>query len=130
MRNRNDMVAGGWIINAPDQANAYSAGCGGYNTFWAYRLGTPVGYVEATFKGSGIATLNFGNCYHHGITKVYLNGQPINSAGPNHSSVVTRFNYKSGDILKVAEENMAIVKINSLKLEACKQKGTKILASA
>ena len=124
------MAAGGWIIHAPGQDNAFAAMCGGFNTFWAYTYGTPVGYVEATFKGSGIATLNFGNCYHHGITKVYLNGQPISSAGPNHSSVVTRFNYKSGDILKVAEENMAIVKINSLKLEACKQKGTKILASA
>ena len=134
VRNRNDMAIGGWIINAPHQDNVYAAGCGGYNTFWGYTFGAPVGYVEATFKGSGIGTLNFGNCYgvakHIGITKVFLNGHLISSAGPNQSSVVARFNYKSGDILKLAEEGEGIIKINSLKLEACKQKGKKILASA
>ena len=123
VRNRNDMAAGGWIINAPHQANDYAPGCGGYNTFWAYTYGFPVGHVDATFKGSGIGTLNFGNCYGHGITKVYLNGHLISSAGPNQSSVVTRFNYKSGDVLKVAEEGMGIIKINSLKLDACKKIG-------
>ena len=123
VKNRNDMASGGWNINAPDQDNGYAAGCGGYNTFWGYTYGFPVGYVDATFKGSGIGTLNFGNCYGHGITKVYLNGHLISSAGPNQSSVVTRFNYKSGDILKVAEEGMGIIKINSLKLDACKQIG-------
>ena len=122
------MVAGGWIINAPHQHNGSAAGCGGYNTFWGYTAGVPVGYVEATFKGSGIGTLNFGNCYTHAITKVYLNGHLISSAGPNQSSVVARFNYKRGDILRVAEEGGGIIKINSLKLDACKIEGKKILA--
>ena len=130
VRNRNDMAAGGWIINAPHQDNTYAAGCGGYNTFWGYTGGAPVGYVEATFKGSGIGTLNFGNCYSTGITKVFLNGHLISSAGPNQSSVVARFNFKSGDILKLAEEGTGIIKINSLKLEACKLGGKKILANA
>ena len=129
VRNRNDMAIGGWIINAPHQGNTHAAGCGGYNTFWGYTGGAPVGYVEATFKGSGIGTLNFGNCYgvakHIGITKVFLNGHLISSAGPNQSSVVARFNYKSGDILKIAEERQGIIQINSLQLEACN-----ILASA
>lgn len=127
VKNRNDMVAGGWIINAPHQANVYAAGCGGYNTFWGYTNGFPVGYVEATFKGSGIGTLNFGNCYFNAITKVYLNGHLISSAGPNQSSVVIRFTYKSGDILRIAEEGGGIIKINSLKLEACKQEGKRIM---
>ena len=119
VRNRNDMVVGGWTINAPHQSDEWAAGCGGYNTFWAYTNAAPVGYVSAIFKGSGIATLNFGNCWKKGITKVYLNGNAVSSAGPFQSSVVARFNYKSGDNLKIAEENMGIIKINSLKLEGC-----------
>ena len=130
VRNRNDMVVGGWTINAPDQSNAWAKDCGGYNTFWGYTNGSPVGYVSAIFKGSGIATLNFGNCWKKGITKVYLNGQVVGSAGPFQSSVVARFNYKSGDNLKIAEENMGIIKINSLKLEGCKQEGKHILERA
>ena len=127
VRNRNDMEVGGWIINAPHQSNEWAKGCGGYNTFWGYTNAAPVGYVSATFKGSGIATLNFGNCWKKGITKVYLNGQVVGSAGPFQSSVVARFNYKSGDNLKIAEENMGIIKINSLKLEGCQQGGKHIL---
>ena len=130
VKNRNDMASGGWNINAPDQDNGYAGGCGGYNTFWGYDHGSPVGYVEAIFKGSGIATLSFGNCYIGGITKVYLNGHVISSAGPYQSSVVSRFNYKRGDYLKIAEENMGIIKINSLKLEGCKQEGKHILERA
>ena len=127
VRNRNEMVVGGWTINAPHQSDEWAAGCGGYNTFWAYTNAAPVGYVSAIFKGSGIATLNFGNCWKKGITKVYLNGQVVGSAGPFQSSVVARFNYKSGDNLKIAEENMGIIKINSLKLEGCQQGGKHIL---
>jgi len=94
VRNRNDMVAGGWTIDAPH--DGYAKYCGGYNTFWGYKNGSPDGYVAAIFKGSGIATLNFGNCWEGGITKVYLNGQAISSAGPYQSSMVARFNYKIG----------------------------------
>ena len=124
MRNRNDMRLGGWIINAHDQDEKWGGSCD-HNTFWGYDFGESVGFVEAIFKGSGIGTLNFGNCFWGGITKVFLNGQQISSAAQNQNSVVARFNYKSGDILKIAEERQGIIQINSLLLEACN-----ILASA
>ena len=72
--------------------------------------------VSATFEGSGTATLDFGNCYTHGITRVYLNSKIIGSALPNTISVTTNIKYKPGDVLKITEEDMGIIKINSLKL--------------
>ena len=120
------MIDGGWMVNAPHQDNSYTAGCGGFNTFWGYSYGPPVGFVEARFKGSGTATLDFGNCCC-GITKVYVNGHTIGSAAGGKQSEVISFNYKSGDILKVTEEAAGILKINSLKLEACKQEGKIII---
>ena len=116
VRSRHTMEAGGWITNgAPHQESNFAAGCGGFKTFWAYAHGGPVGSVQATFRGSGNGILNFGNCYTDGVTKVYLNGQIIGSAGPNQNSQVN-FNYKGGDILRITEEHVGILKINSLQL--------------
>ena len=116
VQNRHTMEAGGWITSgAPHQDNAYLAGCGGFNTFWAYADGWPVGSVQATFRGSGNGILGFGNCYGGGVTNVYHNGQLIGSAGPNQNSQV-KFIYKGGDILRITEENVGILKINSLQL--------------
>ena len=110
------MEAGGWITSgAPHQDNQFAARCGGFNTFWAYEYGGHVGSVQATFRGSGNGMLNFGNCYTGGVTNVYLNGQIIGSAGPNQNSQVT-FKYKGGDILRITEEHVGILKINSLQL--------------
>ena len=110
------MDAGGWVTSgAPNQGGQYAAGCGGYNTFWAYSNGVHVGYVTATFNGSGNGLLNFGNCFRQGVTNVYLNGQCIGSANANQNSKIN-FKYNKGDILKITEENIGIIKINSLQL--------------
>ena len=112
------MEAGGWITSgAPHQEAQYAAGCGGYNTFWAYSVGAPVGFVTATFKGTGNGLLNFGNCFTRGkgMTNVYLNGQRIGSANANQNSEIN-FKYNKGDILKITEEWVGIIKINSLQL--------------
>ena len=116
VKSRHSMEAGGWITGgAPHQEKRYSPGCGGFNTFWAYAYGHPVGFVQAIFRGSGHAMLGFGNCYQVGVTNVYLNGQLIGSAGPRQNSHVS-FLYKGGDILRIAEEKAGIIKINSLQL--------------
>ena len=88
------MKKGGWIVDdAMEQDNKYSANCGGYGTFWGYKWGWAVGSVEATFKGSGRGTLDFGNCFTRGFTNVYLNGNLISSAGKNQKSKVVNFEY-------------------------------------
>ena len=123
VRNEEGMIAGGWLVNAKyvhgrANAKAYVAQCG-KETFWGFMSGPAVGYVQATFKGVGTGILDFENCYSHGKTKVYLNGMEEGSADSFQSKVIG-FSYKSGDILKITEEQTAIFKINSLRLIGCK----------
>ena len=122
VKSRHTMEAGGWITSgAPDPSTpgmytGYSAGCGGSSTFWGYDQGGHVGFVQATFRGSGRGILSFGNCKSgRSVANVYLNGQLIGSAGPNQNSLAS-FIYKGGDILRITEENSGIIKINSLQL--------------
>ena len=117
------MKNGGWIDNGIESGIDYAHLCGGYETFWGYRFDTDIGYVKASFKGVGTGTLDFGNCYYYGKTRVYLNNKRIAEAGPFHTSEVIRFNYKKGDVLKITEEEMGIIKINSFKLDACEEIG-------
>ena len=121
------MKNGGWIDNGIESGIDYAFTCGGYETFWGYHntntrtKHSDIGYVKASFKGSGNGTLDFGNCYNKGKTIVYLNNQSIAEAGPFRTSEV-HFNYKKGDVLKITED-CAIIKINSFKLDACEEKG-------
>ena len=135
MKNVKDMKDGGWIVNVeanPKQIYATNGYCGN-ETFWGYKYGAAIGYVKATFKGSGTGTLDYGSCYTKGKTRVYLNNHPIAEVDTGgHFSVggkseVISFNYKKGDVLKITEEEVGIIKINSLKLEACKEEGNYLL---
>ena len=114
------MKQGGWNVdNAPAIYRAHSMVCQTPPSFWGYQSGPTVGHVEATFSGSGVAQLNFGNCHSMGLTKVYLNDQEIGSALPNEIQKNITFDYKKGDILKLTEESMGIIKISSLTLSNC-----------
>ena len=125
------MKDGGWIVDGLTHDNEhdkrYAEECGGLDTFWGYAYGSKTGYVKATFQGSGTAILDFGSCYDAGITNVYLNDVKIGSAASNDKSVVISFNYNRGDVLKIAEEGQAILKVNSLKLEACEKEGKNVM---
>ena len=128
VRNQKEMKEGGWIVDeAMEHDKSFSANCGGHGTFWGYKKGWAAGFVEATFKGSGRGTLDFGSCYKGGITKVYLNGRPIAHARGNHQSAIVSFKYKRGDVLKVKEEQTGIMKINSFKLDDCETEGNIVL---
>ena len=84
-----------------------------------------ISFIEATFKGSGKGTLNFGNCFSDGIVQVHLNGVSIGSAYPNKKSEVVSFKYKKGDVLRVSRHTVGIIAINSLKLD-CNKHGKNI----
>ena len=123
------MKEGGWRVDgAPEHESDYAWYCAS-NSFWGYKYHSAIGFVEATFKGSGRATLDFGNCYDQGgVVKVYLNADEIGEAAESEFSKVISFNYSRGDVLNITEEYKGeggIIKINSLKLEECEEKGNK-----
>ena len=126
------MKDGGWIVDGALKSDyRYAKYCilyneEGYTTFWGCTSGSKVAYVVATFQGSGRGTLDFGNCHpveNPSATIVYLNDIRIGAADPNNKSVVISFDYKRDDVLKITEQGTAIIKINSLKLEACGEEG-------
>ena len=127
------MKDGGWFVDgAPDESNNCAGHCSpddceGYG-FSGHKKGQkrgidPIGYVNATFKGSGTGKLEFGNCYQtaNSVTKVFLNDLLIATAGTNTWPLAIRFDYKRGDILKLTEERRGIIKLVSLKLESAEK---------
>ena len=128
VKNREVMKQGGWRVDgAPEHGSNYAWYCARPVTFWGFKYHRATGFVEATFKGSGRATLDFGNCYDKGgVVKVYLNAQEIGEADKLELSEVISFSYSKGDVLNITEEfkrNGGIIKINSLTLEECEEKG-------
>ena len=120
VKNRRDMEDAGWIVYVErDRNERFAANCGGYESFWGRKIGTTIGYVEATFKGKGRGTLDFENCFTRGQTKVYLNNRLVAAAESGQKSVVVSFYYKKGDVLKITEEEHGVIKINSFKIEGC-----------
>jgi len=127
VKNRQVMKEGGWRVDgAPLHGSDYAWYCARPISFWGFKYYRAIGFVEATFNGSGRATLDFGNCYDKGgVVKVYLNAVVIGEAEKLELSKIISFNYSKGDVLNITEEfkgNGGIIKINSLKLEECDEK--------
>ena len=120
-----EMITNGWAIcvdNGDSKTNnlRYEKTCTSQNAagFWGYLYGCPIGGVKAQFEGTGTATLSFGSCNSRGgSVKVYLNEKNIQTTTTLTQTVT--FVYKRGDVLKIEEWGMGIVKINSLKLTEC-----------
>ena len=118
--NKNVMTANGWTVDVyysnDTPNNWYSSNCNS-GTFYGYCYGNYIGSVTASFKGSGKATLDFGNCHTAGVTKAYLNGKEIAQASTLTMSKEVTFTYRPGYILKLDEQKHGIIQLNSLKLE-------------
>ena len=114
------MIDAGWNLDIDKDEKNYVSDCGS-STFWGYRLSKRTGIVQASFRGSGTAKLNFGQCYGRssGVTIVYLNGALIKTATKREGEVTVEFDYNPGDTLKLEEVNSGIIKISSLLLK-CK----------
>ena len=113
LKNRAVMTSAGWVLDVDDDMTNYAYYCGA-STFWGYKFGWPIGRVSAVFKGVGRAVLDFGECYYKGVTKVYLNDMQLGTALTNQKSEIIDFKYKPGDTLKLEEEGVGIIIINSL----------------
>ena len=109
------MEDNGWIINATAPDFQYVHQCG-KETWFGWNSGGSVGAISAVLKGSGESTLAFGNCWTRGYVRAYLNDQLIGSAGGRQSANVT-FSFSTGDVLTVAEYNVAIIKLYELSFD-------------
>ena len=89
----------------------------GRETWFGWSSGTSVGAISAIFKGSGVATLTFGNCWGSATGDViaYLNSNIIGNARHGQNITVT-FDFSRGDILTLAEYNTAIIKLYNLEI--------------
>ena len=126
VENQNTMVSNCWTINTNNHIvvsayNNYMDGafygkCNEPQTFWGYIFGAGVGSAEATFKGYGTATLDFGNCRTlGGMTKVFVNNVERSVARTNEKHKIITFEYTPGTMLRV-EEHWGMMKISSLHL--------------
>ena len=84
------------------------------DSWFGLNSGHREGSVSAVFKGTGNATLNFGNCWSslsHKV-RVYINGIVIATATGNEFTKEVNFAFSKGDTMKI-EEDGAIIKLNS-----------------
>ena len=113
------MESNGWIFNIASNgftqpSNLYHRECGG-NTWYGWS-GSDVGSVKIVLIGSGLINLDYENCYHSGVVRVYLNAVLISSALANDKNNSASFRYTNGDVLKLTEEG-AIIKLNSIEIK-------------
>ena len=110
------METNGWVFDIGHSMNIQTSGfheaCGGDTWYGWSHPGD--GSVRIVLIGSGEVTLNFGNCYSNGVVNVFQNDNLISSASANVKNVLASFPFSNGDVLKVTEENTAIIKLNSI----------------
>ena len=121
------MVHNGWLFSRKSLKNAKQlkdCGTGSWMTScgkgtW-YCSGKAIGSIKTVFKGSGKATLHFGNCNRKGTVKVFLNDDLKSTAETRmrngrregeRNNVAIEF--KKGDELKIMEYKSAILELYS-----------------
>ena len=115
--NRTVMEKNGWKFNSSSENDTVWASvfCGEYSWFGFHHHMD--GSVSTTFKGSGTATLSFGNCVPLSSSlykvSVVVNGEIIAVAMGNVMKEEMLFSFIRGDNLIIKVHN-AIIKINSL----------------
>ena len=111
------MQSNGWVFHGREGCGTghWYGNCGGTGTW--YCSGSAMGSITTKFKGSGLATLDFGNCYKKGIVVVFLNGGRKSTANANVKSKRIIFEFSTGDELKIIEKGSGIIKLNSLNVE-------------
>ena len=91
------------------------------SNWYGFNNGKAIGSVSTTFHVKGRARLDFGNCYTRGTVYASLDGNVIASAPQNTPSKTVEFDFNVGSILKITEENVAIIQFNSLNIVQCNE---------
>ena len=113
-------TAYGWTIDCG--SGVWSNLLGMCSNWYGYSYGNPTGSISTTFDVKGHAMLDFGNCWSSGTVYVYLDGNVIASAPQDTPSKTVEFDFNIGSILKITEENVAIIQFNSLNIGQCIEK--------
>ena len=112
-------TAYGWTIDC--NYGVWQSSFGVCSNWYGYNNWINIGSVSTTFNVKGRARLDFGNCYNSGTVYAYLDGYVIASAPQSTSSKTVEFDFNIGSILKIAEENVAIIQFNSLNIIQCNE---------
>ena len=117
---KSQMENNGWIFDIEfHKPYTYRDTCGSQDTWYGYTQPGD-GKVTATFTGSGTATLDYGNCFtdkkYNGKVNVYLNSILIDEANRTTASKQITFDFFPRDVLLLSETDVAIIKLNSLKI--------------
>ena len=113
MSSKQAMEALGFVFDVETSQTGRNADCG-TTTWYGWSANEAVGSVEIRAGRSGVANLNYGNCWTTGVVNVFLNDELISSAEEKVHKDVT-FSYSAGDILKLTEE-AGTIRINSLEM--------------
>jgi hypothetical protein len=70
--------------------------------------------ISLTLKGSGTLTLDYGNSWSAGFSRVFLNDVLQDEVGNSTLSKSVTFGFNSNDVLKLREDNIGILVINDI----------------
>ena len=91
----------------------------GTNNWYGFKEGNAIGSISTIFNGKGRARLDFGNCWTTGIVNAYLDRTFLAFAPGSTPSKIVEFYFNIGSILKITEENGAIISYKSLNIIQC-----------
>ena len=106
----------------PDLIQKCKRHCCAKLCFWGFVYGYNIGWVKAKFRSSGSGVLSLGNCHQTGQVHVYLDKLRLHSANPDEHAETVKFSYNAGQVLKIEEEQLGVIQINSLTLQ-CRSDG-------
>ena len=111
------MEINGWIFNTSHSDMVWGKSHCGEGSWFGFHSNAAYGSVSTTFKGSGTATLSFGNCWTSLAYKVsvMLNEEVKSEAKGKIMEKEVTFPFNEGDHLVIKEDG-AIIKINSLNI--------------
>ena len=116
-----------WEITCKD-GSIYGDTHNNCQNFLAY-YGSTSCFIKTTLKGNGRARIDFGNCWHNSVVKVFLDENEIASAGGSQDNIVKEFDFTDGSELRLTEEQYGIISFNSFEVLNCVSTGMINLAS-
>ena len=90
---------------------------------WLAYYGSTSCFSKTSLNGNGRARIDFGNCWHNSVVKVFLDGNEIASANGSAHSIVKEFDFTDGSELKLTEEQYGIISFNSFEVLGCVSTG-------